>query len=228
MKIAIIADIHANCEALQALPKAYDELWVLGDLVNFGPEPGPVVDFVKEHATLVVRGNHDQAIGFNEDPRCIGRYRAMAEATGKHTATVLNSQQKKFLRGLPLKVETKRGNTRFYLCHAKPSDQLFGYLPEDSADWIEEIKDLPAGAILVGHTHAPFIRQIGDRIVLNPGSMGQPKTGNAEACYATWEDGRFELRAYPYAVHKTVAKIRNLFFPHDVEEDLIKTLEMGV
>jgi putative phosphoesterase len=228
MKIAIIADIHANYEALQAFPEVYDELWVLGDLVNFGPEPGAVVDFVKEHAALVVRGNHDQAIGFHDDPRCVGRYRAMAKATGRYTASVLNSEQNKFLRGLPLQVEIMRGNTRFYLCHAKPSDPLFGYLPLDSAGWVEEIRDLHADAILVGHTHAPFIREIGDRVLLNPGSMGQPKTGSSNACYATWEDGQFELKDYGYPVHKTIAKIRKLSFPDAVEEDLVRAIEMGL
>jgi putative phosphoesterase len=228
MKIAIIADIHANYEALQAIPEAYDELWVLGDLVNFGPEPGAVVDFVKEHAALVVRGNHDQAIGFNDDPRCVGRYRAMAKATGKYTASVLNPEQKEFLRGLPLQVEITRGNTRFYLCHAKPSDPLFGYLRQDSGEWVEEIRDLHADAVLVGHTHTPFIREIGERVLLNPGSMGQPKTGNSNACYATWEDGQFELKDYGYAVHKTVAKIRNLSFPDAVEENLVRAIEMGL
>ena len=50
MKIAIISDLHGNYEALRALPETYDELWVLGDLVNYGPEPGAVVDFVRANS----------------------------------------------------------------------------------------------------------------------------------------------------------------------------------
>lgn len=70
MRIAIVSDIHGNFDALAALPREYDQLWVLGDLVNYGPEPKAVIDFVREHASIVLRGNHDHAVGRHEDPRC--------------------------------------------------------------------------------------------------------------------------------------------------------------
>jgi fructose-1,6-bisphosphatase len=63
-KIVILSDIHGNYEALKALPEDYDELWVLGDLVNYGPQPSEVVEFVREKASLVVRGNHDDSVAF--------------------------------------------------------------------------------------------------------------------------------------------------------------------
>lgn len=59
MKIVIISDIHGNFDALSALPEVYDELWVLGDLVNYGPDPVAAVDFVRSKAAVVVCGNHD-------------------------------------------------------------------------------------------------------------------------------------------------------------------------
>ncbi len=71
----------ANFDALSALPESGDELWVLGDLVNYGPQPAEVVNFVRNHAAAVVRGNHDNAVGFNVDPRCTPRYHEMASAT---------------------------------------------------------------------------------------------------------------------------------------------------
>ena len=98
MKIVIVSDIHGNFDAPSALRESYDELWVLGDLVNYGPEPAPVVEYVKSKATLVVRGNHDNSIGFNQDPRCSAPYVEMAEATRRFTDSVLNSGQKDFLR----------------------------------------------------------------------------------------------------------------------------------
>ncbi|MGO9438175.1 MAG: metallophosphoesterase family protein [Terracidiphilus sp.] len=70
MKIAIISDLHGDYAALQSLRENYDELWVLGDLVNYGPEPGAVVDFVKANSSVVVRGNHDHSLGYDVDPRC--------------------------------------------------------------------------------------------------------------------------------------------------------------
>jgi putative phosphoesterase len=227
VKIVVITDLHGNFDALRALPEVYDELWVLGDLVNYGPEPAAVVDFVKAKSTVTVRGNHDHSIAFDVDPRCTPRYQKMAETTRQYTASVLDKDQKAFLRQLPLHAELRRQDTRFYLCHAKPSDPLFGYCPEDSKDWVSEVERVDADVLLVGHTHTPFIRQIGNRLVVNPGSLGQPKTGKPDACYAVWEDGALELKSFPYAVDETVGKMKALAFSSDVERDLITVLKTG-
>ena len=227
MKIAIISDVHGNYEALRSLPDGYDELWVLGDLVNYGPEPGAVVDLVKVNSAVVVRGNHDQSLGFDVDPRCGARYQKMADITRRYTASVLKKEQRDFLRRLPLKLELKRGDTRFYLCHAKPSDPLYSYCEEQSEEWIKELDQVKAEVLLVGHTHIPFIRQIGNRVVVNPGSLGQPKNGQANACYAIWEDGAFQLKSFAYPVEMTVERVKALAFPREMEKDLITVLQSG-
>lgn len=227
MKIAIISDLHGNYEALRSLPDGYDELWVLGDLVNYGPEPGGVVDFVRANSTVIVRGNHDHSIGYDVDPRCTVRYQKMADVTRRYSASVLKKDQKDFLRQLPLKLELERQDTRFYLCHATPSDPLYRYCPEQSEEWVRELGQVKADVLLVGHTHTPFVRQIGDRVVVNPGSLGQPKTGKADACYAVWEDGSFSLKSFPYAVDETIGRLRVLGFPREVEKDLITVLQTG-
>ena len=67
MKILIVSDIHANAESHRVLPADYDELWILGDLVNYGPSPVEVLDFARSKASLVVRGNHDHSVGFQKD-----------------------------------------------------------------------------------------------------------------------------------------------------------------
>jgi len=227
MKIAIISDLHGNYEAVRSLPENYDELWVLGDLVNYGPEPGAVIDFVRTRSSVAVRGNHDHSIGYDVDPRCTARYQKMAEMTRKYTASVLKKEQKDFLRQLPLSLEIKRQDTRFYLCHAKPSDPLYGYCSEQSEEWVGELGRVKADVLLVGHTHTPFVRQIGDQLVVNPGSLGQPKTGKSEACYAIWDNGSFQLKQFPYGVDQTVARLQAIRFPPDVEKDLITVLETG-
>lgn len=227
MKIVIISDLHGNYEALQALPVTYDELWVLGDLVNYGPEPGVVVDFVKANSKVIVRGNHDHSIGYDVDPRCGARYQKMAEITRRYTASVLKRDQKEFLRQLPLNLKLERQNTNFYLCHAKPSDPLYGYCPEQSEDWVSELDQVSGDVLLVGHTHTPFIRRISNRVIINPGSLGQPKTGKPEACYAVWEDGSFQLKSFPYDVDKTIGQLKALAFQQDVEKDLITVLQTG-
>ena len=112
MKIVIVSDVHGNYEALHALPETYTELWVLGDLVNFGPEPAEVVDFIRANTSIVIRGNHDQSVGYDEDPHCIARYQKMADATRRYTASVLNEEQKQFLRDLPLSRQLRRQSLR--------------------------------------------------------------------------------------------------------------------
>jgi putative phosphoesterase len=227
VKIVIISDLHANFDALSALPETYDELWVLGDLVNYGPEPAAVVDFVRSKAAVTIRGNHDQSIGYNEDPRCSPPYREMAEATRQFTALALRDEDKHFLAELPLCLQLKRDNTRFYLCHAIPSNVLYGYCPEDSQQWEQELASIDSDVLLVGHTHTPFIRNFGSQTVANPGSLGQPKTGNTRACYAIWNGHSLELRSFEYPLATTIKKIEGMPIAASVKSDLIHVLRTG-
>jgi putative phosphoesterase len=227
MRILIVSDIHANYDALSALEETYDELWVLGDLVNYGPEPGPVIDFVRSKAAVMVSGNHDYSIGFNQDPRCSDRFRDMAEATRRYSDTVLGFEQKQFLRQLPLYAEARRGGTSFYLCHAIPSDPLYGYCQAESPRWTAELDNINADVILVGHTHHPAVRSIGSRLVVNPGSLGQPKSGGPEACYAIWEDGRMELKSCSYPLEPAVEKVQALPIQAALRDELSAILRTG-
>lgn len=227
MKIVIVSDVHGNFDALSALPEDYDELWVLGDLVNYGPEPTEVVEFAMEKADIVMRGNHDQCLGYGDDPRCSERFRAMAEATRRFSECVLNSAHKQYLRSLPERLELERSQTRFFLCHATPSDPLYEYRRAESDKWIDDCVQLRADVILVGHTHMPFVRSFNRQTLLNPGSLGQPKTGKPDACYAVWEDGQVNLRTYPYPVETTAEKIRSMPVGQDIQQTLVKVLESG-
>jgi len=227
MKIVIVSDIHGNLDALSALPEQYDELWVLGDLVNYGPEPKEVVDFVMEKADIVVRGNHDQCLGYGDDPRCSAQFREMAEATRRFSESVVTTSQKEYLRSLPERLELTRAQTRFFLCHATPSDPLYEYRRAESEKWIDECVQLRADVILVGHTHMPFIRSFNRQTLVNPGSLGQPKTGKPDACYAVWENGQVGLRSYKYPVGDTAAKIRAMPIAKDIQQKLIAVLESG-
>src|SRR6266508_3733397 len=105
MRILIISDLHGNMDAIRALPEDFDEMWVLGDLVTYGPGPAEVVDFVRRRATLVVRGNHDNAAGTHSDPRCSDAFRKMASATLAYTDSQLDDGQREYLENLPLMAE---------------------------------------------------------------------------------------------------------------------------
>lgn len=227
MKVVLISDIHGNYAALQALSETWDELWVIGDLVNYGPKPKEVIHWVREHAHVVLRGNHDHAIGFNTDPRCSPPYKKMAAETGAFTASVLSDEEKRYLELLPLSVERRLANQTFYLCHATPSDPLFGYKDAQDAAWNDEVVSTAADVVIVGHTHVPLIREVGRQRLINPGSIGQPKTGSQEACYGVWENGTLELKRYAYPVEQTEREIRALSISYEVKEDLIFALQTG-
>lgn len=227
MRILIVSDLHGNAEAISVLPRDYDQLWVLGDLVNYGPNPCEVIDFVRRHATYVVRGNHDHAIGFDTDPHCPEPYKAMAAEMGGITERLLSEEDKQYLRMLPLSISAELHGSRFYLCHAAPTDPLFAYRPPESNEWEQEVHAILTGFLLVGHTHLQFRRDVLGRVIVNPGSVGQPKTGAPQACFAIWEDGSVEFHSLPYLYKDTIEKIRHLRLSHQVEENLITVLETG-
>jgi putative phosphoesterase len=228
MRICIISDLHANLEALAALPRDYDELWVLGDLLNYGPDPAATIDFVRSHASMVIRGNHDHSVGFAADCGCSPRFLTMAEATRDYTIAMLSGADKQYLQELPTSARREMEGTTFFLCHATPTNLLYEYRPPDSPLWdrAEEASN-DANVILAGHTHLQFSRRSGERVVVNPGSLGQSKAGNPLARYAIWEDGHFELKAREYPVETTAKKIMAMPLPDDVKRDLIHVLRTG-
>jgi protein phosphatase len=228
MKIIIVSDIHANLAALKALPEEqYDQLWCLGDLVDYGPRPHETIQWVKSHARVVVRGNHDHAAGFAIAPQCSLPYKHLAVTTRQYTQEVCTKNDFEFLRELPLTKVISVLRTKFYLVHAAPTDPLFGYLPEDSEQWVKEVQTINADVLLVGHTHTPFTRKVGNCTVVNPGSVGQPKTGRPLACYAVWEDGQIYLKEYEYPVTETVREIQKMPLPKRDLESLISVLRTG-
>lgn len=226
MKVAIISDIHGNLDALSALTESYDELWVLGDLVNYGPEPGAVVDFVRKHATMVVRGNHDDAAGLNRDPRCSAPFKRMAKETLDFTLSALSPGQRAYLASLPLELHRTIDGAEFVLCHAAPSDPLYRYVPAKSPEWENELRGLKADFLLVGHTHTPFVESVGRSLIINPGSVGQPKAGSPQACYAVW-DGAVELKRIDYDLNSMLRKIDRMPVSNEVKEDLKAVLRSG-
>ncbi len=228
MRICIISDLHANIEALSALPRDYDELWVLGDLVNYGPAPAATIDFVRSHAAVVIRGNHDQSVGFDMECGCSPRFRTMAEATRDYTIATLSEADKQYLRELPTSAWRQIEGTIFFLCHATPADLIYEYRPPESPLW-DRAEEASSGAnvILTGHTHLQFSRVAGERMIVNPGSLGQSKAGNPLARYALWENGHFELKAYEYPFETTVEKITAMSLSADVKRDLSHILRTG-
>ena len=106
MRVLVISDVHGNADALRAVLEdagRWDDVWVLGDLVDYGPEPQVVVDMVRElRPGLVVRGNHDNAVAFGVDCLCDPKVHELSVYTRQAiSARLLSREQVEWLRGLP-------------------------------------------------------------------------------------------------------------------------------
>ncbi len=231
MRIVVISDLHANLAALEAVAREpFDRLICLGDLVGYGPAPNEVIRFVREHAFAAIRGNHDNAIALDVDCQCSASNKALAEATLAYHRSLLDQETLDWLRALPMSAEFKLDGYRFAAFHATPRDPFYGYqitpdLPDDQLR--EEIEGVKADFILLGHTHVPMVRGIGSRVVVNPGSVGQPRDGAPQASYAIIEDGIVELKRTDYDLRKTLDALARLPLNREILDRLIAILERG-
>jgi putative phosphoesterase len=232
MKILVMSDLHANWPALEAVVSAeeFDRLFVIGDLVSYGPHPREVVEFVSSHADLLVRGNHDNALGLGVDCRCAPSSKPLAEATRAVHRTLLSAEQIRWLGRLPFTAERKEDGRTFYAVHASPRDHLFRYTltptaPDDHV--LKQVSGVKANYVLLGHTHFPMMRRAGRRLVLNPGSVGQPRDGDPRAAYAVIEDGAVTLKRAEYDVERTVRDLAQFPVERSVIEQLTAILRAG-
>ena len=213
MKILIFADLHGNFDALQALQTVEskpDVVLFLGDIVGYGPEPQPCLSWIRSNATYAVRGNHDQAAVRDVACRCPPELEVWAEADRAYARMMLMEGDLQYLGDLPLELKVDLEGISFYLTHAAPSDNLGKALPLTEVkdkDLGEEIARLEAGVILLGHTHVPAIRQLGGTVLVNPGSLGQPRHGTPSPTYAVWQDGEIQIRHIHYDVSPVVQKL---------------------
>jgi len=230
MKLLVVSDIHANWPALQAIREEADAVVCLGDIVSYGPFPRECVAWVRERATHIVRGNHDTALAYRVDPRAADFKRELARATLAHHRRLLSPGEVGWLRRLRKEVRFRFDEYSFHAVHASPRDPLYSYhLTPDLDD--ESLKRNPEGVqadfILVGHTHLPMIRGAWTKVILNPGSVGQPLDGNPRASYAVIKDGVAEIRRVAYDIEVTVAGIREMGLGDDVTRALITILLTG-
>jgi predicted phosphodiesterase len=224
MRALILSDIHGNIDALAAIEAAvlgpgalFDHVWVLGDLVDYGPAPAGVIDWVRRHATRVVRGNHDHAMATGEDCRSAPAYHDLAVSTRNYFHNRLSPEDRGYLASLPLRWSLNVGGAReVALVHASPRDPLFGYLAADApvAVWREALGPARSRAyVLVGHTHDQFTRAIDRTLVINPGSVGLPKDGDPRAAFAIFDDGEVELRRVEYDTGRAAGRLAALPLP---------------
>lgn len=229
MKILILSDIHGNIAALDAVRERADMVFCLGDLVNYGPYPRACIERIRGLTDKVVRGNHDNAVGRDMDCGCSIRYKELSDAGKIFTKAVLNPGEKEFLGNLPTTLNLEIEGKKFVLSHGSPGGDMYKYLrPDVSDEQLEsELKDMGADIVFIGHTHLPMVREIDGTIVVNPGSVGQPRDGVPMASYAVWEDSHIEIKRVRYDIEATVKGLEATNIPSVQVSMLAKILRDG-
>jgi len=116
---------------------------------------------------------------------------------------------------------------RFFLVHATPRDPLDEYAPPNLDLWTQRLQGIEADVICVGHTHQPYILEVGDKLVVNPGSLGLPRDGDPRASYALIENRRLEIKRIEYPVEDTIRTIQESPLPDAAKEMLAGVLRTG-
>ena len=205
MKIAVISDIHANYQALEAVMKDIkkencDRIFCLGVLAMAAPQPHMVIDFVRKQPDwIVIQGNTDKLIAeyteqTYEDVKKM--YPMMANALADDVK-ILEEDKKQYLGSLPPQYETEIDGVKILLVHGSPRKNNENIFPNMPVNEIEEmIKGIDADLIFCGHTHQPCGYQTSTKqTVVNAGSVGRPMTEVPDACYviADFNNGGFSI-----------------------------------
>ncbi len=251
MRYLIISDIHANVVALESVLKTVedaniDRVWCLGDTVGYGPNPNECVAKVQEIADVCLVGNHDWAA---LDKLDISDFNPEARFAIEWTQSQLTDASRDFLNQLEGRLDTVHPD--FTLAHASPRHPIWEYLLYPTTA-MENFDFFETRFCLVGHTHKPIIFQQfndqpdalplafpqpatdvplpiahaeGVRLILNPGSVGQPRDNNPRAAYAIYDDeaGTFTFHRVLYQIGETQRRMENAGLP----ERLIERLAYG-
>ena len=213
MNVLVFSDIHSNLEALNAVlsREKFDKAVFLGDIVDYGPNPGEVMDIVLREADYIVQGNHDYAAGTGEDCNCAPAMHDLSVLTrNKITLKLLGKNDLVKLSGLERKLEFEIEGRKFFIVHASPNDPLFGYMFSTEAEMAWKKPELKQfDYIMVGHTHFPMFYR---GKIINPGSSGQPRDGYWRPMYAILdtESGDLTFKRFSYDKEKMLSKLETL------------------
>ncbi len=227
-RVAIISDIHASLEALEAVLADVDRRGV-SEVLCLG-DPEACIDLVRGRCSVCLCGNHDwavanSAVGFNQMARqAIDYTRARLEPRRLRSRRA--ARRWEFVKALPH--EHRRDD--WLLVHGSPRDPVMEYIfPEDvdmAPEKLEAVFALVERVCFVGHTHLPGVftedmafhtpAELGhsyyigqEKAVVNVGSVGQPRDGDVRACYVVVGDDTVTFRRVGYDTQKTMEKIRS-------------------
>ncbi len=222
VKIAVISDIHANLEALSTALKAIGdwgikEIFCLGDVVGYGPDPAACIDLVRASCTAVVRGNHDDAVATGKGFQMLPRD---GQEAALHNHKQLSAEQRAYLDNLPL-ITTAHEST---FVHATPDQPHFWKRIDSYTLAQEQFSHFDTSICFTGHTHIPAVMsdrlgvlrvRKGNRYLINVGSIGQPRDHNPRLSFGVFDTDTYsyELIRLPYNIDRTVSRILEAGLP---------------
>ena len=240
MRTLIVSDVHSNLVALDAVVAAaeadgpLDGVWCLGDVVGYGPWPLETVRRLRSLDAVCIQGNHDAgAVGRIS----LDTFNHVAREACRWNGAQLDEDARVFLRGLPDSVAV----AGFTLVHGTPRDPVWEYLTSH-ADAVDALQRVNTRDVLVGHTHLQFafedgrgaavpgpgeltVGRDGGRLVVNPGSVGQPRDRDPRAAYAVY-DSETETLALRRAAYD-IAAVQRAMEAVGLPEPLISRLSAG-
>ncbi|NDY42689.1 metallophosphoesterase family protein [Dissulfurirhabdus thermomarina] len=234
MRLAVLSDIHGNLEAFRAVladvaAAGADRAVCLGDIVGYGADPEACVALVRERGIACIQGNHDLGV---VSPAQARRFNPSARVSLEITKRLLSPGARDFLAALPRTLVV--GDA--WCVHGFPPDSVDTYLWQATGREIAEaLRALPVPLCFVGHTHELALVRVGpgdvvvqsgfgpgglilgpgERVLVNAGSVGQPRDGDSRAKYVVWDDAArtLEVRRVPYDVAAAAEKILAAGFP---------------
>lgn len=191
MRIATISDIHSNLYALNEVladieKRNVDMVVCTGDLVGYATRPNEVIETLRKNKVLTIMGNYDEAIGNFKiicgcdypDPKDAEK----ASLSMKFTSEETTDENKAYLRNLPKETVISFNNKTIRFVHG--STRLINeYLKENSKEADEVMNNIDEDILVCGHTHIPYVKSYGEKLLVNAGSVGKSKTGSPNANY---------------------------------------------
>jgi putative phosphoesterase len=218
MRVGLVSDVHGNLPALERVladMPPVDGVLCAGDVVGYNPWPGDCLDWVREADVPTVAGNHDRAVDADRV-----RMNAMADAGIEYTREQLRDDQRAVLRSLP--VDRVELDGRVKVVHGHPDDPDRYTYPEAFEPGLLGEED----ALVLGHTHVQAHRTFADGVVVNPGSVGQPRDGDPRAAYAVLdlpesESGEgttptVEQHRVAYDIDRVIARVEEVGLPERI------------
>jgi len=237
VRITVISDVHGNLAALESVLASVDadppdEIWCLGDVVGYGPRPNECCEILESRAAICLAGNHDLGVVGTIDLREFGGDAAVA---ARWTRGVLSDSARAFLE--PLEPEGDRYEVALY--HGSARDPVWEYVLSDEAA-AATLALSPRSIVLVGHSHVALEVDWTDdlltggvmaadsevplegRVLLNPGSVGQPRDRDPRAAFLDLDlEGRTAtFRRVDYDIERTQAEMRAARLPEALAERL--------